>query len=279
MRILRVFPRRTKATPEDDLSFVGEPPQSCWDADEVHVSCTFTWDKPEAERLAEVWGKRYSNVKLGGPAYNAAGGDFEPGKYLKPGYVITTRGCPNKCSFCFVPKREGDFRCLPVRDGWDVVDNNLLAAPIEHQERVFGMLKRQPARVRFTGGLEAGRITPWFVEKLAEIRLDILFLAFDREGQRRFVWEAARMLREAGFNKRKMACYVLVGEPGDTKEAAQERLMWVCDQGVTPFAMYFRGEDAEAKRPEEWREFVRLWCRPAGVWGQYKSLSKGRQSE
>jgi len=53
-RILRVFPRRTKATPTDALARVGYPPTPACriDADEVHISVTFTWDKPLAEDMA-----------------------------------------------------------------------------------------------------------------------------------------------------------------------------------------------------------------------------------
>jgi hypothetical protein len=32
-------------------------------------------------------------VKVGGPAFSAPGGDFIPGRYMKRGYVITSRGC------------------------------------------------------------------------------------------------------------------------------------------------------------------------------------------
>ena len=67
--IARVFPRKTTATPLDEYAFVGEPglfiPD---DITEVHVSVTFTWDKPIAERLARIW-ERYAPVKVGGTAY------------------------------------------------------------------------------------------------------------------------------------------------------------------------------------------------------------------
>ena len=53
--IARVFPRRTSATPDDELAFVGDPPLFLPAADEAHVSCTLTWDRPEAERLARAW--------------------------------------------------------------------------------------------------------------------------------------------------------------------------------------------------------------------------------
>ena len=53
-RLVRVFPRRTKATPNDAPAYFG-PPDRFAKADEVHVDCTFTYDKPTAERLAEQW--------------------------------------------------------------------------------------------------------------------------------------------------------------------------------------------------------------------------------
>jgi hypothetical protein len=41
-RLVRVFPRRTKATSNDSLAYFGPP---CFgSADEVEVDCTFTWD-------------------------------------------------------------------------------------------------------------------------------------------------------------------------------------------------------------------------------------------
>lgn len=130
MKIARVFPRRTAATPTDDLAFVNCPPPILImpEVDEVHVSVTFTWDIPRAEQLAREWEMVGSPVRMGGPAFNEPGGDFVPGRYLKPGYIVTSRGCPNRCWFCAVPKREGyALRELPITYGWNILDDNLLA--------------------------------------------------------------------------------------------------------------------------------------------------------
>ena len=68
-KVIRVFPRRTKATPIDALAYSGPPdffvPK---DVEEVHISVSFTWDKPKAEWLAEQW-ERVAPVKVDGPAY------------------------------------------------------------------------------------------------------------------------------------------------------------------------------------------------------------------
>ena len=108
----------------------------------MHVSVTFTWDMPEAERLAASW-ERVAPVKIGGPATGMRGEDFVPGRYLKPGYVITSRGCANHCWFCSVPAREGLLRELPITPGWNILDDNLLACSESHIKKVLGMLEKQ----------------------------------------------------------------------------------------------------------------------------------------
>ncbi len=103
MRIIRVFPRRTNATPIDSLAYIGGPDMFA-EADAVHISVTFSWDLQEAERLEKEW--RYvAPVTIGGPATGQRGEGFTPGQYLKEGYVITSRGCNNRCWFCSVWKR------------------------------------------------------------------------------------------------------------------------------------------------------------------------------
>ena len=64
MKILRVFPRKTKATPDDDLVFVNTPPPLFLpEIDEIHVSVTFTWGIQRAEELAYEWGGGWRSSK------------------------------------------------------------------------------------------------------------------------------------------------------------------------------------------------------------------------
>jgi hypothetical protein len=268
--ILRVFPRRTKATPSDPFAVVGGP--GLWDPQfiaeyapvEVHVSVAFTWDIPRAHAIARAWSK-LAPTKVGGPAFGDAGGEFHPGKYLARGYTITSRGCPNRCKFCFVPRREGRLRELPIRDGWNVLDNNLLACSEPHVYEVFAMLRRQPHRVAFTGGLEARRMAGWIINLLAELRpRPEVFFAYDPGDDLKPVRDAAEELFFAGFTRasHRVRCYVLIGYPGDTIAAAEGRLADVLKVGLTPMAMLWRGEAGD--RPgRDWRRFQRRWARPA----------------
>ena len=95
-KIIRVFPRRTNATPDDDDVRIRTFPGLFDEADEVHISVAFSWDMPWAEHAARLW-SAVAPVKVGGPALNEKGGEFVPGMYMKRGYVITSRGCPNRC--------------------------------------------------------------------------------------------------------------------------------------------------------------------------------------
>ena len=90
-RIIRVFPTQTNQTPLDDYTFFAEPGFWVPPHDEVHISCVFTWDKPRAEQLAEAWTGK-APVKLGGPAYDDAGGEFIPGMYLEQSAMNQEKG-------------------------------------------------------------------------------------------------------------------------------------------------------------------------------------------
>ena len=216
MKIARVFPVRTAATPDDPLAYVDcEPGLFPPDVDEVHVSVAFTWDKRRAEQLAESW-RSVAPTSVGGPAYNQPGAAFVPGRYLKPGYVITSRGCPNKCWFCAVHRREPRLVELPIVNGWNLLDDNILACSERHVREVFAMLKRQRGhRVEFTGGLEAARLQDWHVDLLADLKPAQMFFALDTPDDEEPLRAASRKLLAAGFTaaSHRLRCYVLIGHP------------------------------------------------------------------
>jgi hypothetical protein len=86
-------------------------------------------------------------------AYGDSGQEFVPGRYIRHGYGFTSRGCPRRCWFCSVWKRDPVPRLLPITDCWNILDDNLLACPRGHVEAVFAMLRRQGRQIEFTGGL------------------------------------------------------------------------------------------------------------------------------
>lgn len=283
MREIYVIARRTSMTPYPDETHCYGPP-GLWKprgVQRVLVSCTFTWDKPRAEFLAEQWQAHYpkAEVLLGGPAYGDPGAEFVPGRFLDHGMTITTRGCPGCAQPCLVPDREGPLRCLQIKDGWNVLDNNLLAAPRAHIEAVLEMLGRQDAPATFSGGLEARRLLrmPWFVERLSNMRLEQAFLAYDCPAERTSALKAIRMLRAQGLSQKKVRCYVLIGRGEDSLEAAGRRILEVFKAGALPFAMLWRGEQALTRIEPEWRRLERIWKRPAATKAWAKENVEDRQ--
>lgn len=263
MRIVRVFPRKTSASPDDDLAYFGEP--HLWtDADAVHVSVTWTYDMPRAERLAKEW-EQVAPVKIGGPATGMRGENFTPGMYLKHGYTITSRGCPNRCWFCSVWKRDGNIRELPIKDGWNILDDNLLACSETHIREVFDMLRKQPRKPEFTGGLEAKLLKPWIAEELKRLKPAQMFFAYDTPDDLDPLFCAGNTLANAGFRKGSHAlrCYVLCGYPKDSMNAADNRMRQAAQAGFLPMAMLWR--DKGGNRDPQWMRFAKAWARPASA--------------
>ena len=242
-RIARVFPRKTKATPEDEYAFIEPLPRDIRETgggiDEVHISVTWTYDIPKAELLEKSWRKLGVPVKVGGPAFGDRMGDFVPGLYI-----------------------HGTIKELPITDGYNSLDDNILATSDGHFRAVIDMLKRQSERPIWTGGIEAKILKPWQAELMREAKTKRLYCAYDTPDDLEPLIEAGKIFRAAGFTvaSHAMCCYVLIGYRGDTFEAAETRLMQTIKAGFVPYAMLYR--DKDGKVDEVWRAFQREWCRP-----------------
>lgn len=163
------------------------------------------------------------------------------------------------------------MRELPIVDGSNVLDDNLLACSEGHVRKVFAMLARKENRpCQFTGGLEAKILKPWHVEELYKLRPKQMFFAYDTPDDYEPLREAARMLFDAGFTRasRCVRAYVLIGYPRDTMDAAEKRLNECVDLGVVPMPMLWRSEDGG--RDPEWVHMQKEWARP---W-HYDKLSR-----
>jgi hypothetical protein len=195
--------------------------------------------------------------------------------YLKHGYTITSRGCPNHCWFCSVWKRDGSVREFPVKDGWNVLDDNLLACSPVHFEKVMEMLGRQKNRVEFTGGLEAARLTDWHVDRLVSLKIRQMFFAYDTPDDWEPLVEARKKLDL--FRLRQRRCYVLIGYPGDIIEKAVQRLWAVLELGYLPMAMLWQDGDESAAL--DWKKIQWRWTRPAVILSMKAASDRGCQLE
>lgn len=266
--MIRVFPRKTKWTPTDELAFVGIPEKPIYlklkyGHMPVRISVAFTWDIPLAEKLYRAWHQVSDDVQMGGPAFDDPGGEFTPGLFVKHGITITSRGCGGSCGFCLVPMREGSIRELEIKDGWDVADNNLLACSKGHIERVFEMLRRQREPVKFSGGLDARLFHEWHADLFQTIRLKYAWFACDSQAGLEPLRQVAALLQEPEFSIEKKRCYVLIGYGGESMRQAERRLETVYRLGFLPMAMLYRAPEMSGQWSKDWKELQRKWARPA----------------
>jgi hypothetical protein len=276
--MIRVFPKQTSWTPTDDLAFFGMPPLFRPPEQPVRISVVFTWDIPDALRLKKAWSAHYSDVQVGGPAFDAAGGQFVAERFIKKGVTITSRGCVRNCPWCFVPKREGKILELDIVPGHIVQDNNLLACSKSHIVKVFDMLERQNRLISFNGGLDVRLLKQWHIEQLNRIKIDQLFFACDSPLDLPDLADAAELLKD--IPQKKKRCYTMIGYGEETLEEAELRLRTVYDLDFTPFCQLYRPpswsvteEEEEVHYSDQWKALARLWSRPVIILSKKKEVS------
>lgn len=261
---IRVFPVRTKWTPIDPLAFIGECPLFHPQVNlPVLISVTFSWHIEQAEHIADSWREKFSDVRIGGPAYDDPGSEFIPGLFLPHGCTITSRGCPKKCGWCSVPSREGSLRELPISPGWIVQDNNILACSEKHVCAVFDMLREQKRPISFNGGLDKHFIKPWHRELFDSVPIDELWFACDTAGD---VPQLDRVIKIMdGYSIEKMRCYTMIGYDHETPTEADRRIDAVYKMGFLPFCQLYQPLDCRKPRAysDDWRKVHRKWSRPA----------------
>lgn len=205
--------------------------------DKLFLSVPFTWLLPEAEKMAK---QHKGKVVAGGPAVKLMGvswADTPDGipydtlSFHNPLATFTSRGCPNHCSFCAVPKIEGEFRELKSWKPAPVIcDNNLLACSKTHFEKVIDSLRPFPV-VDFNQGLDARLFTSYHADQLARLTRPHIRFSWDSIKSENAVSDAVNLCKKYGF--RDIGIYVLLGFK-DTPEDAKYRLETVRSWGLFP---------------------------------------------
>lgn len=181
--------------------------------DKVYASkiFTFTADFLEVINADEVerGGTGYDIAKVLPPAIDNAQPDYDLyGIDKRLAYGFLTRGCPNACKWCVVPKKEGgvhpyrDIEEIAV-DGRDTVilmDNNILAT--DYGLKQIEKIVRMGLRVDFNQGLDARLVTDDVASLLAKVRF-VKYVRFgcDTPGQIAEVERAAALMDKHGFRK------------------------------------------------------------------------------
>lgn len=262
-------------TPDDEHAYTREPDLLTPHYREAHISVAFTWDVDRVPALVAAWERKADLVTIGGPAID--GESVEPfvgGMYLKKGITITSRGCPRNCSFCMVRKGSLiEHATFPV--GNIVQDNNILACSRPHWNRVVRMLRTQKL-IEFRGGLDKYALKDWHVEDFKSLHIGSLFIACDSPNDLMPCVKAIERLKAAGFKRKKIRCYVLIGKDMDEE---RNRMIEIYKAGALPFAQLFRDPENTITYTKEWRAFHKEWCRPAATYTIMKAYSNQQPKE
>jgi len=235
--------------------------------DIIYMSKVFTFTKDHQQGIITS-----SRIIKGGTGYDVSVHLPEEIETQQPDYTLypqythaygfLTRGCPNKCSYCIVPRKEGlispyaDIEdILQGRHSAILMDNNVLAH--SHGLQQIEKIIRLGIKVDFNQGLDARIIAKdkGIAEMLTKVKwINHLRIACDTKAIIPFVDKAIDNLNEYGFRSKKIFVYVLTKEIPD----ALERIMFLREKGCTPFAQPFRDfvkntpPTAEAKQFARW---------------------------
>lgn len=160
-------------------------------------------------------------------------------------YIFTTRGCPNSCAYCTVPRIEPEYWINP---NWrDILtatnhpnvmiqDNNIAAAPREHLIGVLRYLVGSGRGVYFDGGFDCKYVTPEMARYVARMKIwkHGVRLAFDRIEDESVFQEAASTLIRGGVSCNHILAYVLFNFT-DTPQEANYRATEIMRLGIRPY--------------------------------------------
>lgn len=184
------------------------------------------------------------------PDYSLYGCEYAIGRF--------TRGCPNRCPWCVVPKMDGnDVRHVSdLSDFWNgqscvrLLDDNIMS-----DEIVFEDACRQlhDAGVEVVwDALDIRCVTRRTAESLASVKLAKRpHFSWDSQAQDKYIAGGLELLKRAGIAPSRTFFYVLVGF-GTTPEYDMHRIKTIDELGSNPFVMPFDKSDPYQKHLARW---------------------------
>lgn len=192
-------------------------------------------------------------------------------------YGFLTRGCPNKCSWCIVPKKEGNIK--PYNDINDFIgdhktvvlmDNNVLAS--EHGIKQIEKIINMGIKIDFNQGLDAKLIDDEIAKLLSQVKwLSPLRMACDNKSQMKYIKKATELLRKYNCTPKTYFSYVLVKDIDD----ALERVEFLRDLKIDPFCQPYRDFENNIEPTYIQKQFT-IWVNRKEIfksctWEEYKT--------
>jgi len=257
--------------------------------DRVYISCLFRWHRRGALRLAEAWGDK---AEIGGSGVNVEKILPSNVAVCKPDYELygenraigfISRGCPNKCPWCLVSRKEGKLKRVSTAQEIvgnfqeaEFLDNNFLA--LSDCAEDLEWLAKEQIIIDFNQALDVHQMAADKARLLAACKWPSTGIRFalDSPSQKVPLARTVSLLEEAGIRAAHVFVYVLIGYSG--LESDIDRLLFARSLGVRAFPMGFRDidtgeEPARGWNREMYKRYRRLIIRiphAKSMWDQFK---------
>lgn len=192
------------------------------------------------------------------------------------GYL--TRGCPNHCRWCVVPKKEGTIRpyrtwenlVRPDTDKLVLMDNNILAC--EHGVHQLESLIGSGYRIDLNQGMDARLVTDEVAQILSRLSW-IRFIRFscDQRTQIAPIRRTVELLGKYGVRPYRIFIYLLVTQ--DIENAVERVESLKCYKGINLYAQAERNEQMGIMPNQDQLEFAQRYiysgCYRMETWKEY----------
>ncbi len=245
--------------------------------DKIYSSKIFTWTKEKRlPKKTEKGGtgqgikiKLPNNIELICPDYSLYNCDRS--------YGFATRGCPNKCKWCFVPKKEGRIKAhAEIKEFLQhnklvLMDNNILAH--DHGIKQIEEIIKLGIKVDFNQGLDARLIDEQVAKLLSKLKwMSPLRMACDSIPQIKYIEKAVYLLRKYNCSPQKYFIYCLLT---DDMEDNLERIYFLKGLYLDPYCQPYR--DKNGTPPNKKQRDMARWVNHKAIfnsvsWDNYKKI-------
>lgn len=189
----------------------------------------------------------------------------------KTAYGFLTRGCPNRCKWCVVPKKEGKVKpymdvddiAIDGRTNLVLMDNNILASEYGLQQ-IQKIIDRR-YRVDFNQALDARLVTPEIGKLLAQVRW-LTFIRFGCDTPKQ-IKDCERAMALIDVHRKVPGSYLMYTMISDDMQEAYHRLSHFRDnKRVRIVAQPFRDINNPHQVIPQWQQDMARWAMRREFW-------------
>lgn len=225
--------------------------------DKVYMAKVFSFTPDYGQ-----WITNADSIERGGTGYDLT--KVLPPVIDRTAYGFLTRGCPNKCKWCIVPRKEGKIQpymdveeiAVNGRNNLILMDNNVLASDygLEQIEKIV----RLKLRVGFNQGLDARLVTEDIAKLLAKVKwIKRIRFGCDTPGQIAECERATSLIDKYGYKGEYFFYCILLD---DFKESFSRINYWRNKSGrYLPHAQPYRDLNNPRQIIPQWQKDLAGW--------------------